>query len=69
MKSGTHEPSSILAHQQHQEETFSHVLLKTIKEVEFKISTTMKTASYSVTEVGALSGWPWSAPAAAAAAV
>jgi len=31
------------------------------------ISTTAKTTSYSVTEVGTLSGWPWSAPPAAAA--
>jgi len=37
MKSGTHESSSILAHQQHQEETFIHLLLKTVEEVEFKI--------------------------------
>jgi len=29
----------------------------------------MKTTSYSVTEVGALSGWAWSAPPAAAGAV
>jgi len=65
MKSGTHESSSILAHQQHQEDTFIHVLLKTIEEVEFKTSTTMKTTSYSVTEVGTLSGWAWSAPPAA----
>jgi len=28
MKSGTHDLSSILAHQQHQEHTFIHVLLK-----------------------------------------
>jgi len=35
MKSSIHDLSSILAHQQHQEDTFIHVLLKTIEEAEF----------------------------------